>query len=254
MSKSNDAASRRPFVVAHRGASFDANENCALAIERARNLGVAFIEVDVRLAADGAVVLAHDEDLLRGAGDPRRVADLDLAELRRIGVRYRPEFPSEPLLSLDEALDAAGGIPLAIELKGGAEGRSNPDAAALSRLAAAVCDALSGRGDRTSVVISFEALAAEAAAARIGADRCGLVRNAEYGADGWKDLLATQCRIAVLSRKIVTRPIAAAVLAAGREPWCYALDDAASVTSHVALGIRGIISNRPDVALGALEG
>ncbi|QOL35290.1 glycerophosphodiester phosphodiesterase [Bifidobacterium lemurum] len=46
------------------------------------------IELDVQLTLDGQVVVVHDEDLLRVAGDPRRIEDLTYDELTRI-----PLFP-----------------------------------------------------------------------------------------------------------------------------------------------------------------
>ena len=46
------------------------------------------IELDIQLTADGQVVVVHDADLLRVAGDPRRVDELTYDELTRI-----PLFP-----------------------------------------------------------------------------------------------------------------------------------------------------------------
>lgn len=47
------------------------------------------IELDVQLTLDKQVVVVHDADLLRVAGDPRRIADLTYDELMRI-----PLFPT----------------------------------------------------------------------------------------------------------------------------------------------------------------
>ena len=60
-------------LVAHRGASAEAPENTLPAFQRAADLGVDAFEFDVRLTADGAVVVHHDPtldrttDLLRSA-------------------------------------------------------------------------------------------------------------------------------------------------------------------------------------------
>lgn len=42
------------------------------------------IELDVQMSADGRPVVVHDADLMRVAGDPRRIADLTYDELTRI--------------------------------------------------------------------------------------------------------------------------------------------------------------------------
>ena len=52
---------------------------------------------DVVGALDGVVVVLHDRDLMRMAGDPRRIADITFAEARRLdlGRRTGPEFAGE---------------------------------------------------------------------------------------------------------------------------------------------------------------
>lgn len=64
-----------------------APENSLAAFAAACEAGYG-IELDVQLTLDGQVVVVHDADLLRVAGDPRRVEDLTYDELTRI-----PLFP-----------------------------------------------------------------------------------------------------------------------------------------------------------------
>jgi glycerophosphoryl diester phosphodiesterase len=42
--------------------------------------------------------------------------------------------------------------------------------------------------------------------------------------------------------------VVAALRAAGKEVWCYTVDDAATMRALIARGVRGIISNRPGLA------
>lgn len=65
-----------------------APENSLAAFAAAAEAGYG-IELDVQLTADGKVVCVHDADLLRVAGDPRKVRDLTYDELVRI-----PLFPT----------------------------------------------------------------------------------------------------------------------------------------------------------------
>ena len=53
------------WVIAHRGASADERENTLPAFERAIELGADFVELDVQVSADGALVVFHDLDLDR---------------------------------------------------------------------------------------------------------------------------------------------------------------------------------------------
>jgi glycerophosphoryl diester phosphodiesterase len=78
------------------------------------------IELDVQETADGAVVVLHDRDLLRVAGDPRPIAAITLAEARKLdmGKLKGAEFAGERIATLDEVIALARGrIRLQIELK-----------------------------------------------------------------------------------------------------------------------------------------
>jgi glycerophosphoryl diester phosphodiesterase len=95
-------------------------ENSLAAINAAVAAGYG-VECDVRLLADGEVVVFHDQTLARMTGRPGRLADLrttDLASLRLGDTDERP-----PLLG--EVLDSVKGrVPLYIELK--TEGAPGP--------------------------------------------------------------------------------------------------------------------------------
>jgi len=54
--------SRRPLVIAHRGASFYHRENTYEAFQAALTMGSEMIEFDVRRTGDGVLVVHHDQD------------------------------------------------------------------------------------------------------------------------------------------------------------------------------------------------
>lgn len=66
-----------------------APENSLAAFAAACEAGYG-IELDLQMTADGEIVVVHDGDLMRVAGDPRRIADLTYDELTRI-----PLFPTD---------------------------------------------------------------------------------------------------------------------------------------------------------------
>ncbi len=79
------------YVVAHRGAHLDAPENTLPAYQRAIELGVDFVEVDVRTTKDGHFVSSHNDGIGKyviGA-NPGKIAGMTLAELEALNVGER---------------------------------------------------------------------------------------------------------------------------------------------------------------------
>jgi glycerophosphoryl diester phosphodiesterase len=107
-------------VTAHRGHARAAPENTLSAVSKAIESGADYAEVDVQLTADGVAVLLHDRDLMRVAGDPRRLGDLTCDEVRRldVGSWFDPSFAGERVPTLAEVIHLARGrIKLNVELK-----------------------------------------------------------------------------------------------------------------------------------------
>lgn len=107
-------------VTAHRGASLRAPENSLAAFREASEAGADYVELDVQRTRDGAIVVIHDGDLMRMGGDPRKVKDLTLAEIRTIdiGARRGPQYAGEHVPALAEVIDyARGRFRINIELK-----------------------------------------------------------------------------------------------------------------------------------------
>ncbi len=104
-----------PNVYAHRGASVVALENTMPAFEAAIDARADGIELDVRLSADGEVVVFHDVTLERLASRPERVSDLSRAELSRVELKDGGRIPV-----LDDVLDRLAGTALLlnVEIKG----------------------------------------------------------------------------------------------------------------------------------------
>ena len=70
----------RPFeIIAHRGANREAPENTIPAFERALDIGVSGIELDVHVTRDGIPVVHHDAVLPDGG----RIERMDSADLER---------------------------------------------------------------------------------------------------------------------------------------------------------------------------
>ena len=107
-------------ITGHRGSKLRAPENTLSALRQAIAEGADYAEIDVQTTADGVVVLLHDADLMRVALVKRRLRDINFHELSNIDVGswFAPEFSSERIPTLQEAIDLARGrIKLNIELK-----------------------------------------------------------------------------------------------------------------------------------------
>jgi glycerophosphoryl diester phosphodiesterase len=105
------------MLVSHRGVVSQTVENTLAAVEASSFGDPDFVEVDVQQTADGRFVVFHDLTLRRLAGDPRRVADLTMRELREIPITQDGIKDSIPTLDAVLALANRLGQPLFIELK-----------------------------------------------------------------------------------------------------------------------------------------
>ena len=107
-------------ITAHRGDSSEAPENTIPAFEAAIESGADWIELDVGVTKDGVLVVLHDEDLKRVAGDSRKIGELTFEEVRRldVGSSFGPDFRGVGIPSLEEVLDyCKDKIKLNIEVK-----------------------------------------------------------------------------------------------------------------------------------------
>jgi glycerophosphoryl diester phosphodiesterase len=98
------------LLAAHRGTgslSKWAPENTIAAYNIAWNMGADAFETDVRNTKDGALVIQHDESLLRMTGCTKKVSDLTLAEIEKIKVKSYPGVAAQEIPTFDEVLDFA---------------------------------------------------------------------------------------------------------------------------------------------------
>ncbi|MFD5186181.1 glycerophosphodiester phosphodiesterase [Streptomyces sp. NPDC058372] len=104
----------RPVLVAHRGASGYAPENTLAGVDKARELGVRWVENDVQRTKDGVLVVLHDTTLARTTDveevfpdrAPWDVKDFTSREIARLdaGSWFGPEFEGAKVPTLDQFL------------------------------------------------------------------------------------------------------------------------------------------------------
>lgn len=98
------------MIFAHRGASAHAPENTLAAFELAIAQNADAIELDVKLSADGHVVVIHDPTVERTTGSKGRVKDLLLTELRSLdaGRFFSEKYSGEKIPTLEEVFESVG--------------------------------------------------------------------------------------------------------------------------------------------------
>lgn len=232
----------RPWIIAHRGASRAAPGNTIEAFRIAAEMGADAVELDVRRTADGEIVVHHDDSLPK-AGP---IVELSHAEIRRAA----PYVPT-----LAEALDACRGMWVNIEVKNSPVDRDwDPDDTVLGPL----LDRVDRSGHDGATLVSSFNPGTVARAKRLGVRTGWLVapglpsRPVITQAAGGEHT-SVHPHVSALQGESGERLIETAH-EAGLQVICWTLDDPDEQRRLSAFGIDGIITNRPDEALQALEG
>ncbi len=254
----------RPLVIAHRGASAEAPENTLAAFRLARAQGADGVELDVMRCASGEVVVFHDDDLSRLAGRDEPTRALTLSALREIDLGGGETIPL-----LDEVLEAIGPMLINVELTSAPRwcspaagmGRLNPFLRLAHRLvddglAAAVAEILARhRAEARALVSSFDPLLLLRFRRRAPAVPTGLLFAHDQALPyrrGWAAPIVAPAAV---------HPEASLVDAAALRRWhargravnVWPVDDPAEIRLLCALGVDGLITNRPKLAQAVLQ-
>ncbi|HTY89620.1 MAG TPA: glycerophosphodiester phosphodiesterase family protein [Methanocella sp.] len=81
-------------IVGHRGAPRQAPENTLLSFKRAMDIGVDWIEFDLRETKDGVLVVIHDDAVDRTTDGKGKVRDMTFRELHGLDAGNGQEIPS----------------------------------------------------------------------------------------------------------------------------------------------------------------
>ncbi len=105
---------KKPLVIGHRGAMGYETENTLASIQKAMDLGVDMIEIDVFKIASGEIVVFHDDRLDRLGNAPGRIEEYYITDLKKVILDGNHRIPmlQQVLRLIDNK------VPLNIELKG----------------------------------------------------------------------------------------------------------------------------------------
>lgn len=249
----------RPLVLAHRGGADLAPENTMAAFQNAVDLGVDILELDVHTTADGTVVVIHDESVDRTTDGTGAVHDFTLADLRQLdaGYEFSPDngqtFPFRGqgigIPTLEEVFAAFPDMRINVEIK-----QSDPP------IEAAVLEVIERAGAQQRVLVGseyddvmarFRSLAPDIATSAATNE----VRNF---------YLAQLLRVSAIYRPladafqvpeyagsthVVTPSFVDAAHHHGVKVHVWTVNDAETMQRLLDIGVDGIITDRPDVAL-----
>ena len=108
-----------PPVIGHRGAAALAPENTLAALRAAAAAGVAMVEFDATLTADGVPIVLHDETLDRTTNGSGALDDIPAAVIAGLdaGAWFDARFAGEPVPTLEAVLITAADLGLAVNVE-----------------------------------------------------------------------------------------------------------------------------------------
>ncbi len=235
----------RPLVIAHRGAKAYRPENTLAAYALAIEQGADMLEIDLHLARDGAVPIAHDASL-EGFARAGEIADVSLEELRAISLAAHQagarDEQYERIPDLEEVLDRFGEvIPFNLEIKTMTEERP------YSGLQKRVLDQVEGRGllDRTLFSSFSDAVLAELRA-RAPRARLGVLVDPRSPREIFERADAVGAESINLHFVNTDSERVDRAHRKGLAVYVYTVDQPERMRELFAIGVDGIFTNAPD--------
>jgi len=261
---------RRVLCYAHQGGAREGPSSTLWAIERAVAAGADAVELDVHATADGHLVVCHDATVDRTTDGHGAIASMTLEELRTLDNAYwwvpgsvvEPDAADYPLrgkglgiATLDEVLDAYPDTILNLDIKQTAPVVA-PYEEALARSLRA-----HGRGDDVIVASFndgstdvFRAFAPEYATSAGTFAVAAFWRAAHAGeVVETPPFAALQVPVRTAGVTVCDEVLVAAAHRAGIAVHVWTIDDAAEIAALIGIGVDGVITDVPSVAVGVLE-
>ncbi|WP_436714393.1 glycerophosphodiester phosphodiesterase family protein [Roseiconus lacunae] len=225
-------------IMAHRGASILAPENTMAAYRRAIDDGADWIEIDVQETADGRVVVVHDKDLMKLAGNPIKIWESSFDQLSSIdiGSHLDAKFSAERVATLTDVLRLCKDqIGVNIELKYYGHDQH------LEERVVSIVEA-EGMDDQVMVMSLKPQGVAKTKALRPDW-KYGLLLSVYVG-----NLNKIDTDFLAVNAEFASRAFVKRAHRAGKEVYVWTVDDPAKMSMLMNRNIDGILTNRPDIA------
>jgi len=231
------------IIAAHRGAAGKAPENTLAAFQQAINDQTDWIELDVQENAHGDIVVMHDSDFMKLAGNPINIwnaTQTDLADID-IGSWYDPAFSSERVPSLRQVLELARDqAKVVIELKYYGHDKN---------LEQRVIDIVEDTNmvDQTAIM-SLKYKAVQKVHSLRPDWTVGLLSATAIG-----DLSRLDTDFLAVAMGMASSGFISRAKAAGKRVFVWTVNDPVSMSRMISLGVDGIITDEPEMARRVLN-
>ncbi len=230
--------------IAHRGFSSQYPENTLLSLQKAIDLGVGLLELDLQLTLDGHLIVLHDKTVDRTTDGSGQAVDLTLDEIKKLdaGGWLAPDFAGQRIPTFMEVMEELDpSIILVTELKfTGNDGIQG------------VIDRIDERDASDRVVISSFDLAKLPIVKALapGLPTTALLKTDETTTQEKIDL-ARELKVDTLGPRCtdVTKELVDAVHAADLlvRAWGLGRDQGEEMTRLIELGVDGMTTDCPDI-------
>lgn len=228
----------RVEIIGHRGASFIAPENTVASAKLAWEMGADAVECDIYLSADGRIVVSHDANTKRTAGVSNEISKTTSDELRKLdaGSFKGEKFKGEKIPFLSEIISTVPkGKELVIEIKCGTE---------IFPVLKSEMDA--SRKDISYVFIAFDYNTISEAKKLFPDKHCyWLCSNADLFQKNIGSVKAKGLNGVSLGNNIINDTTVKQVKDQNLELFAWTVDDPDEAKRIIALGAKGITTNRP---------
>jgi glycerophosphoryl diester phosphodiesterase len=253
----------QPRLFAHRGASAKAPENTLKAFRLAWEDGAPYLELDLRLSADGHLVVSHDNSVARTTGRRGRVENMTFDELRQLdaGYCFTPDhgrtypYRGRGLLipAFEEVMEAFSRARLNVEIKRSREGIEESVANAIHRYGASERVVIAAR--EHDILERFRALdggihtsfSKDEVREFLGCVRAGDFLH--YEPSG----VALQVPEYFGLRRVVSPPVIEAAHHIGVEVHVWTVNEPVHIERLLGWGVDGIMTDDPARALAEVE-
>lgn len=233
------------LVTAHRGFSGVAPENTLASFKKAIEAGADFAELDVQETADGRLIVLHDGSLKRTGGVDWNIWETPYDSLQKVevGSWKAPEYKGEPVPLFKDVLETVKGkIRLNIELKMNGHQK---------QLTEKVVDMLHQENFVPNcIVTSFDFDAIRKVKQLDKNIRAGFI----FSKMPDEDVFAADVDLLSVKNNLVDAAFVKKAHDNNKEVHVWTVNEPEDMRRLIALGVDGIITNRPDVLIKVLKG
>jgi len=238
-------ALKLPHIIGHRGCAAYAPENTLEGIHTAADMGVEWVELDVKLTKDQVPIIFHDDTLERTTSISGDVKDLTLAEIKELdaGSWFGDSFIGAKIPTLEEAIDAL------IERNLGLNLEIKPCPGREKETAEVALDILSGIWDDHDrlLISSFQHVSLETAMDMATDWHRGLLLPEEWP-ENWVEL-AEYLQVSTINfnGNTVTRDQVEAAMELEKPLLAYTMNEPDRARFLQSWGVGGFFTDAPDV-------